>query len=335
MRKGVLIAAGAAVLVAAVAVGAWWLLGRDDDAPIAAAQSKVDPNETPQARAERIRAGIAHRRQLWREASYIEIRQAAMDDDPVAQRRLSELYEECRAYSGELSMALRLLGTLSEADPQSKPTVAGIYRDFKRYCVQADADLRRNPDAARYWLHRSAKAGDLTSEMRYIARNNPTLKQGQLEYFIDRLRVSGDPDAIFEMSLLLPRATNAWPVEAEAPAFRGQRAQAAWMLAACRAGYDCARGSRVLNTVCMNTLNCQDEDYQRFLLQDNEKPEQRAELGALLRVIERDLLRSGPAAPLPAAPPVAGKAAPAAQGAPAAAPTAPAATPPAPATSAR
>lgn len=327
MRKGVLIAAGAAVFVAAVAVGAWWMLGRDEDAPIAAVTSRVDANETPQARAERIRAGIAHRRQLWRDASYIQIRQAAMDDDPIAQRRLSELYEECRAYSGELNMALRLLGTLSEADPRSKPTVAGIYRDFKRYCVQADADLRRNPDAARYWLHRSAKAGDLTSEMRFIARNNPTLKQGQLEYFVERLRVSGDPDAIFEMGLLLPRATSAWPVEAEAPAFKGQRAQAAWMLAACRAGYDCARGSRVLNTLCMNTLNCQDEDYQRFLLQDNEKPEQRAELAALLRVIERDLLRSGPPASLPPAPADVRKAAPAA--------AQPAATPSTSATSAR
>jgi hypothetical protein len=302
MRKGVLIAVGAAVLVAAVAVGAWWMLGRDEDAPIVAAKSKVDPNETPQARAERIRAGIAHGRQLWREASYIEIRQAAMDDDPVAQRRLSELYEECRAYSSGLSTALRMLGTLSEADPRSKPTVAGIYRDFKRYCVQADADLRRNPDAASYWLHRSAKAGDLTSEMRFIARNNPALEEGQLEYFVDRLRETGDPDAIFEMGVLLPKAGAAWPDEAQAAAFKGERAQAAWMIAACRAGYDCARGSRVLNTICINTLNCQADDYLRYLLKQNEKPEQRAELSALLRVVERDVLRSGPAAPLPAAP---------------------------------
>jgi hypothetical protein len=320
MRKGVLIAAGAAVLVAAVAAGAWWMLGRDDRAPVVAAEAGADPNESAQARAERIRAGIAHRSRLWREASYIEIRQAAIDDDPVAQRRLSELYEECRAYSGELSMALRLLGSLSEADPRSKPTVSGIYRDFKRYCVQADADLRRNPDAARYWLHRSAKAGDLASEMRWIARNTPALKEGQLEYFVERLRASGDPDAIFEMGLLLARATSPWPVEAQAAAFKGQRAQAAWMIAACRAGYDCARGSRVLNTICMTTLNCQDDDYQRFLLQENEKPEHRAELAALLRVIEGDVLRSAPAAPLP----------PATTAAPAATPpTAPAAAPPA------
>lgn len=302
MRKGVLIAAGATVLVAAVAVGAWWKMGRDEDAPIAAAKSKIDPNETPQARAERIRAGIAHRQQLWREASYIEIRQAAMDDDPVAQRRLSELYEECRAYSGGLSTALRMLGTLSEADPRSKPTVAGIYRDFKRYCVQADADLRRNPEAAGYWLHRSAKAGDLTSEMRFIARNSQALQEGQLEYFVERLRETGDPDAIFEMGVLLSRSGVPWSVESQAPAFKGERAQAAWMIAACRAGHDCARGSRALNLICVNTLDCQADDYLRYLLKKNEKPEQRAELSALLRVIERDVLRSGPAAPLPPAP---------------------------------
>ena len=47
-----------------------------------------------------IRQGIAHRRHLWREASYIEIRQAATDGDLVAQRRLSEVYEDCRALDG-------------------------------------------------------------------------------------------------------------------------------------------------------------------------------------------------------------------------------------------
>lgn len=297
MKKGVLVAAGVLVAIASAAI-AWWFL-RDDGAPhedaasapaAGSALSAVQRNE----RAERVRAAVAHHRRLWREATYVEVRDAAMGGDAVAQRRLSEIYDDCLAYAGQMSMALRMLGTLTKADPAAQPTVKGIYADYKHFCVQADADLRKNPDAGRYWLHKSAKAGDLASEMRYFGRTVAVINSGQVKYFVDKLRASGDPDAIFEMALLMVKVNEPWPDPALAPVFRGEQAQSAWMLAACRAGYDCARGSRVLNTVCMTMFACTYPDYERYLWFNNDAPAQRAELTRLVTLIERDILQMQP-----------------------------------------
>lgn len=299
MKKGVLVAAVALVAIASAATVWWFLRDRGGTPPqedavsapkVVSALSSAQRGE----RAERVRAAVAHHRRLWREATYVEIRDAAMGGDVVAQRRLSEIYEDCLAYAGQMNVALRMLGTLTKADPAAQPTVKGIYADYKHFCVQADADLRKNPDAGRYWLHKSAKAGDLASEMRYFGRTVPTLNSGQLKYFVDKLRASGDPDAIFEMALLLAKANEPWPDPVVASAFQGERAQSAWMLAACRAGFDCARGSRALNMVCITMFACSYTDYERYLWFNNDAAPQRTELTRLVTLVERDILQMQP-----------------------------------------
>lgn len=268
MKKGIVIAICAALLAAAAAA-AWWWSGRDHAPPAAAQQVIESAPPLSQAqraeRAERIKQSIAHHRYLWREASYVEIRQAAMDGDIVAQRRLSEVYEDCRALDGGMNSSLLLLTQLAKTDPLSQPAVAAIHRDKGRLCGQARADLGKNPGAADYWLHKSAKSGDVVSEMRYFGRTVPQFSHSQYQYFIDRIRVSGEPDAIFEMSLLLPKHGVEWPDPALAPAFEGSTAEEAWIVAACRAGYDCARGSRLMNLVCLSMLSCGQPDYERHL----------------------------------------------------------------------
>ena len=298
MKKGMLVAAGA-VLAIVSAAAAWWFMrdgsaDRDAAAPAAETAASTLTPAVRKERAERVRAAVDHHRRLWREATYVQVRQAAMEGDIVAQRRLSEIYEDCVAYAGQMNVALRMLGTLTKADPASQPTVNGIYAGYKHFCVQADADLRKNPDAGRYWLHKSAKAGDLASEMRYFGRTVPALSSSQLRYFVDKLRASGDPDAIFEMALLLAKASEPWPDPALAPAFQGERAQSAWMLAACRAGYDCARGSRALNMVCITMFACGHADYERYLWFNNDAASHRAELTKLVTLVERDVLQMQP-----------------------------------------
>ena len=270
MKKGVVVAICAAVVAVVVAGGLWWITrdhGRVIDVPEAGDQPAKPLTEAQRAeRSERIKQGIAHRRHLWREASYIEIRQAATDGDLVAQRRLSEVYEDCRAFDGGLRSSLQMLSQLAKADPAAAPMVAAIQHDKARLCGQAQADLAKNPGAADYWLHKSAKGGDLVSEMRYFGRTVPRFSLSQYRYFIDKTKVSGDPDAIFEISLLLPKLDVPWPDPVQAPAFVGPVAAEAWIVAACRAGHDCARGSRLMNLICLSAFTCSQPDYERHLV---------------------------------------------------------------------
>ena len=289
MKKGVLIAL--CVAVVAVAGGVWWWMGRGDSVSESAAGPAAAPTATEMAvRAEKIRQGIARRRVLWREASYVEIRQAAMDGELVAQRRLSEVYEDCLALEGSMRRSLILLTQLGKSNPRFAPTAAAILRDKDRLCVQAKADLANMPQAPSYWLHKSAKAGDVVSEMRYFSRTVPKVSYSQYQYFIDKIRVSGDPDAIFELSLILSKLDGPWPDPTQVSAFSGTTAEQAWVLAACRAGYDCARGSRLMNMLCLNVLSCAEPDYQRHLGQFGSDPAFRAVRQQQLALIEGSIL---------------------------------------------
>lgn len=302
MKKTALLAALAAVVAVAVA-GAWWWRSHETVAPVVAtnttrtAAGQVTTGDAAQLaqRSEGIRRKIEGHRRLWRDASYIEVRESAQAGDLQAQRRLSEIYEDCKAYGGSLRSNLELLKQLVGTDRGAEAAVIGIFRDRDRLCGQAAADLRRNAGLAEYWLHKSAKAGDLTSEMRYFSRTVTTLSPAQFQYFIGKLRESGDPDAIFEMSLLLSKLQGEWPDAAQAPAFKGETSQYAWILAACRAGYDCKRGSRTMNLLCVGMFICREPDYEHYLLGIPSYLSKRNEVAQLVALIENSILAPKPA----------------------------------------
>lgn len=300
MKKGIVVACVAALALAAGAAG-WWWKGRGaretEAPPPGMAMSSVPvPHRDPAERAAWVRAYNARRQHLWREADYAEVRRKAVAGDALAQRRLSEIQEDCVADLITMRRGLNMAQSLARADPASKPAVDGILRDLRRLCPGAVADLRADPDAATTWLHRSAKSGDLTAEMRFFSRSRPQLTVEQLRYFIGRVRDSGEPDAIFEMSLLLSKldASRPWPEPRLAPALQGDAAEQAWALAACRAGFDCLRGSRVMNLICLSSLSCRQPDYLRHLVASSSYSRMKPEIERRLGIIEHALLAPEP-----------------------------------------
>jgi hypothetical protein len=291
MKKGVVIALCVAVLAAGASAIGWWVLSdrTADDGAASATAIKAPDAGALAARDERRRQHAEEHRHLWREASYIEVRQSAEGGNLVAQRRLSELYEDCNAFNGALRSSLGMLQDLAKTDRASQPTINAFLRDYYRLCTQAAADLRKNPGLALFWLHKSAKAGDVTSEIRYFGRTVPLLSEAQFKYFIDKARVSSDPDAIFELSLVVQKLKGEWSDPTQAPVFSGQSAEFAWAMAACRAGYDCARGSRLMNLLCITNFACGDADYERYLVNSSKYSAKRAEVEQLIAIIDRNL----------------------------------------------
>lgn len=293
MKKGVVIAIAAAAMVAVA--GGWWF-GRGDGKHAAAAsavatKSNIAVVRDPVKRAEGIRAHMARHRQLWRTASYIEVRQLARNGDALAQRRLSEIYEDCLAYAGPLRGSLEMLRDLAKADPAIKSHISAIYNDRNRLCMQAAADLQRDMKIGEYWLHRSAKSGDQVAEMRYFSRSVPTLSHSQLLYFLEGVRANGHPDAIFEFSLLLARVDGSrpWTERTDVLTLSGPQAEQAWALVACRAGFDCTRGSRLMTMICVSLLSCDKPDYERYLRSSAAFAPKRAQVDALMGMVGKRL----------------------------------------------
>ena len=294
MKKGILAVIAVVVVVGLLGIG-WWLIrdrdeaGTDDVQPV-----QHSKKLTPEQRAEAVRAAVEKNRHWWREASYVEIRQAAIDGDPVAQRRLSEVYEDCLAFRGPLSNNMKMLARLSSADLHSKAAIRGVFDDFRRMCVQADADLGKNPQAAVYWLHSSAKAGDLTAQMRYINRTSARISEARMRYFIEEIANTGDPDALFEMVSLLPRMRDTWSQPEEAMAFDNVIGSQAWMLVACTSGYDCARGSRMMKVMCVGLFACNQPDFISYYRANRNKAIDPAKVDATVAVIRNSLLQWAP-----------------------------------------
>ncbi|MGN6153721.1 MAG: hypothetical protein ACTHOH_17210 [Lysobacteraceae bacterium] len=293
MKKGILAVIAVVVVLGLLGLG-WWLI-RDRSEETGPAEAVAhSPSLTPEQRADGLRKSLEAYRHWWREASYVEIRQAALDGDRVAQRRLSEVYEDCAAFGGALAGNLRMLSQLNSADPASQKAIQAVF-DAKRICVQAEADLQKTPNLATYWLHRSAKAGDLVAQIRYVGRSTQQIGVGQMRYFIEETRNSGDPAAMFEIATVLPRMRGRWPEAAQADAFNGALGQQAWTLAACRAGFDCGRGSRVMIQLCVGMFACNQPDFASYYRTNRTASIDPAKLEAVIGIINRSL--RNPAAP--------------------------------------
>jgi len=323
MKKGILAVIAAVVVLGLLGIGWWLIRDRDEGGTEAVQPVQHSPKLTAEQRAEAVRVAVETNRHWWREATYVQIREAALGGDRVAQRRLSEVYEDCMAARGPLSNNMKMLARLRAADPQSKAEIRGVFDDFRRMCIQADADLTKNPQAATYWLHSSAKAGDLTAQMRYINRTSQRISEARMRYFIEEISNTGDPDALFEVVSLLPRMRDAWSEPDQALAFDNVIGSQAWMLVACSSGYDCTRGSRMMKLMCVGLFACNHPDFNSYYLANRSKAIDPAKVDAAVAIIKGPLLQW--ATPSTATP--AGSAAGTPAQTPGAAPAAPAQTP--------
>lgn len=294
MKKGVLIAVILAVIAASAAGG--YLLYRKSAGSTSAGGdlgAVTQGQATTLSAADKARL-TAERRHLWREASYADIRQKAQEGNAMAQRRLSEIYEDCLSYRSGLNTNLTIVSQMSTVQPNVRATVEAILAERERMCPYADAEMRaRGTGVAAYWLHQSAKRGDLTAEIRYFTRSVPQVKVQQTVYLVNKVAASGDPDAIFEVSSLLGRTGGHWPDQSLRAAFEGPYADQAWAIAACREGLDCARGSRVIKLMCLSMFACQYPDYETLLFSQTTYSGKKPEVDAVVNLIRQQILAKG------------------------------------------
>lgn len=304
-RSSVVLGIAAAALMLAVGAGGMYLWMRGDKQAVAEPeQAALRPGL--EAVAERDRARVALRRQLWYVDDYATIKARAQAGEPLAQRRLAELYGDCLAMREVFATNVSLLADMSRAEPASKPRINKVLAERKRLCAPAEQAKDARAETYVFWNEQAAKRGDLVAIMRQIAAQQTDLPPQDLLSILDVVARQGDASDVYEVSRLLARVKAKWPDPETAPAFEGPLAQEAWVLAACRAGLECAKGSKLLELACISMFSCRHPDYRSLLQYERGlDAATMAKLDAAVALIDRKVLArpfAGPAGVAPAGP---------------------------------
>lgn len=227
--------------------------------------------------------------QLWRVDDYATVLKKSKDGNPIAQRRLYEIYEFCIDMRTLPSVAM--LMRIATVNKKMADSMAQMKAQQARLCGPAAAGGQANGKARAFWMRESAKRGDLVSQIRVrAAEARAPIPHAEVEDFIRRAIVSGDPAAIMEIGTLLPVMEQPWPDPQIAPAMKGDLAAHAWIIAACRAGMDCQRGSRVMTNACVRAMSCQYDDYMVFVATDGVSAAYLPQIERLVAVVEQVML---------------------------------------------
>ncbi len=291
-----------AVLLLAAGAGGMYLLMRDRGEAAAGPQAAA-LRPGLEAVAERDRARIAQRRQLWYVDDYATIKSRAEAGEPLAQRRLAELYGDCLAMRGVFATNISLLPDMGRAEPASKPRIDKVLAERRRLCTPAEQANDARPETYVFWNDQAARRGDLVAIMRQVAAQQGDLAPQDLASILDVVARQGDAADVYEVSRLLPRLKARWPDPETAPAFEGPLAADAWILAACRAGLECAKGSKLLELACISMFSCRHPDYRSLLQHERGLDAATMDrLDATVALIDAKVLARPPTAAPPAAP---------------------------------
>ncbi|MGH8075797.1 MAG: hypothetical protein ACREPE_00510 [Lysobacter sp.] len=197
--------------------------------------------------------------------SVAEIKQRAERGDPVFQRELSGLYEECSAYSLNPSVYLKTLDDLSKLSPGSAKSMERIKARQTALCTQVDNGAPIPREAYQLWLEQAARGGDLTARIRLKARSLEDVPVNEIEVLAGAAIAGKDPSALFELGALMGRPSSA-AMSGPLGAVAGTPySEYAWGIKACRMGAPCGEGSALMTSLCVNTGRCNYANYESFM----------------------------------------------------------------------
>lgn len=219
--------------------------------------------------------------------TFEQIKIEAEQGSAKAQRKLSEIYALCAAYSLDSKKWLATLDGLAGAAPASKNGIDGVKQRLKTRCDKVDFGQPIPLDAIYLWLEQAAKNGDVAAKIKVRTLSAQPLSAEEANELLEGALSTGDPDALMEMSNLMSRS-----VVGELPDRYQQMAGdstvgAAWGIAACRVGASCANDSMLMDSICMGTGRCGYRTYEEFLTMEVVSPAERARMNSVANSILR------------------------------------------------
>lgn len=295
MRNKVFIAGLALSLAALV----FFLNDKKDSAHSVAAPANKTSQESPpdvtQASTEisvqTLEPAVGQRDFFLGGVSFADVKSRAEAGDAIAQRHLSEMYEDCWPYNLNPEKHFSGLDQLSDMRPESKPYLQKIKVQMRTFCNTVNNGQPIPWDSYKPWRKRGAQSGDLTSKIRVssFADQPPTAKEFQSLF--EQVSESGDPSAMFEFGTLAGR-NQEWSGPKGNYALAGEYAQHAWQIAACRRGLNCSASSRLMRNVCIGMMMCQYHSYENFLYSEAIPQGARKEIEKRITMINEEFIQS-------------------------------------------
>lgn len=224
--------------------------------------------------------------------AFEDLKQRAKAGDALAQRLLADAYEACFVVNLDREGFLRGLDFNRRMirAPAELAVLEQVARERYEQCGAVDDGAIIPLDMIRGWYAQAAENGDLPARLMDNAFNHREQDTKASVALLEEVLASNDPAAVFAMGSTLgrnyPSATGD-PVDA---LMTGERASTAWMVAACRMGYDCEPSGILMGTLCLGVNGCTGEDFETYVKRelgsDADRRDLERRVTEILRLVE-------------------------------------------------
>lgn len=244
----------------------------------------ADQTSSPVARARPAQEG--------RVRAFEALKQRAKAGDALAQRKLAEAYDACFIVNLDRERFVRgyeqSRGQFT--DPAQAHAQEQLVQARLAECDAVDGGAIVPTELIRGWYAQAAENGDLAARAMDGAINHRKKDPAGAASLLTEVLASDDPAAVFAFGNTLGVEYPA-DVGASADALvNGRLASGAWMVAACRMGYDCEPSGVVMGNMCLFVNQCTGEDYEalvrRTLPSEVDRMELERRVAEILRQIE-------------------------------------------------
>jgi len=221
-----------------------------------------------------------------------ELKQRAKAGDAVAQRLLADTYEACFIVNIDRENFLKGLDYNRQMIrvPAQLSILEETAQERFTQCGAVDGGAIIPLALIRGWYAQAAENGDLAARLTDNAYHRKTLDAAESSALLEEVLASNDPAVVFAMGATLGASYLAAQNDPAYALVSGERAGNAWMVAACRMGYDCGPSSALMATLCLGTNGCTGEDFETFwkreLPSDAERRDLERRVTEILRLVE-------------------------------------------------
>ncbi|WP_312318816.1 hypothetical protein [Stenotrophomonas sp.] len=276
---------------ASVALGAW-LAWKPTSFPTHAAQT----NAAAHRPAPPITAGAHQSTDLTtaspQRAWFLALKQRADAGDAVSQRLLAQAYARCMGvnYNRELYAERNRLRIAEATDAEARSVMETQLSNRMQECDAVEAGAEVTWEQMRSAYARAARSGDLAARIMDIIHNDREyLDADQAAELLETVVTSKDPAAVYAYGSMLGGIISMNMEAPYAPLVEGTRADLAWMVVACRMGYECGPDSEPMSDLCQMQDYCYRGSFEhavrRTLETDSEREALDRHIEAILRVV--------------------------------------------------